>query len=60
MYATRAYFTYTKKSGIPMTRSVAMDFGGGNQETTNIDDSAVIDVEGILNQNAQRPDAPQK
>lgn len=60
VYATRAYFTYTKKIGIPMTRSVAMDFGGGNQETTNIDDSAVIDVEGILNQNAQRPDAPPK
>ena len=60
VYATRAYFTYTKNSGIAMTRSVVIDFGGGDQKAINIDDSGVIDVEGILNQNAQRPDAPQK
>ena len=60
VYATRAYFTYSKNSGIAMTRSVVIDFGDGDQKAINIDDSGVIDVEGILNQNAQRPDAPQK
>jgi hypothetical protein len=60
VYATRAYFTYTKKSGISMTRSVEMDFGDGNQKAFNIDDTGVIDIEGIINQNAQRPDASLK
>ena len=27
VYGTRAYFTYTKKSGIDVTRSIVMDFG---------------------------------
>ena len=43
-----------------MTRSVEMDFGDGNQKAVNIDDTGVIDIEGIINQNAQRPDASLK
>lgn len=60
VYATRAYFTYTRKSGISMTRSVEVNFGDGNQKAINIDDTGVIDIEGIINQNAQRPDASLK
>ena len=65
VYATRGYFTYTKKSGIDLTRSIKMDLGDGNLETTYIDDITVEDnresqVEGIFNLNGQRLDAPQK
>ena len=65
VYATRGYFTYTKKSGIDLTRSIKMDFGDGNLETTYIDNITVEDsresqVEGIFNLNGQRLDAPQK
>lgn len=65
VYATRAYFTYTKKSGIDLTRSIKMDLGEGEQTTTYIDNITVEDnresqVEGIFNLNGQRLDAPQK
>jgi hypothetical protein len=65
VYATRGYFTYTKKSGIDLTRSIKMDLGDGNLETTYIDNITVEDnresqVEGIFNLNGQRLDAPQK
>ena len=58
VYATRAYFTYTKKSGISMARSIAVDFGDNGQVTTKAaldDNNPVIDAEAILNQNAPRP-----
>ena len=65
VYATRGYFTYTKKSGIDLTRSIKMDLGEGEQTTTYIDNITVEDnresqVEGIFNLNGQRLDAPQK
>ena len=65
VYATHAYFTYTKSSKIAMTRSIVLDFGDGEQETTYIDDITVDDdsestVKGIFNLNGQRLDAPQK
>jgi len=60
MYATRAYFTYTKKSGISMTRSVTVDFGedgkGATTYTGNIavdENRRTIDIDGILNQDRQ-------
>ena len=66
VYATHAYFTYTRSSGIAMTRSITLDFGDGEQETTYIDDIMVEDetpestMEGIYNLNGQRLSAPQK
>ena len=65
VYATHAYFTYTKSSKIAMTRSIVLDFGDGEQETTYIDDITVDDdsestVKGIFNLNGQRLSAPQK
>ena len=63
VYATRAYFTYT--GSIAMARELVMDFGEGEQTTTYIDNIMVEDnresqVEGIVNLNGQRLDAPQK
>ena len=65
VYATRGYFTYTKSSGINLTRSITIDLGEGEQTTTYIDNITVEDnresqVEGIFNLNGQRLDAPQK
>ena len=65
VYATRGYFTYTKKSGIDLTRSIKMDLGDGNLETTYIDNITVdgnrgSGVEGIFNLSGQRLSAPQK
>ena len=64
--ATRAYFAYTKDSGINLTRSITMDFGGNGEEiTTYIDniteeDNLDSNVDGIFNLNGQRLEAPQK
>lgn len=66
VYATHAYFTYTKSSGIDLTRSITIDLGDGNQETTYIDNVTVDDsiregfVEGIFTLDGQRLDAPRK
>lgn len=65
VYATHAYFTYTKGSNIAMAQELVMDFGEGEQTTTYIDNITVEDnresqVEGIFNLNGQRLDAPQK
>ncbi len=65
VYATRAYFTYTKKSGIAMAREITIDFGSDEQTTTYIDDITVDDqrendVEAIFNLNGQRLNAPRK
>ena len=67
VYASHAYFTYTKKSGIAMARRVTIDFGDGNQETTYIDAVMADDecedgdgMKGIFNLNGQRLNAPQK
>ena len=64
--ATRAYFTYSKDSGINLTRSITMDFGNSEEEITTYIDNITVDdnldstVEGIFNLNGQRLDAPQK
>lgn len=63
--ATRAYFTYTKESGINLTRSITIDLGDGNQETTYIDfvtadDTPESTMEGIFTLDGQRLDAPRK
>ena len=70
VYASHGYFTYTKKSGIAMTRSIVMDFGDDEQITTYIDNVVVDDdinddnidgrVKGIFNLQGQRLDAPRK
>ena len=72
VYASRAYFTYTDNSGIAMARSIVVDYGDGDQETTYIDDIMVDDdfgsdadsqdsrVKGIFNLYGQRLDAPRK
>ena len=67
VYATRGYFTYTKKSGIAMAREIVMDFGGDDDPMTTyinditVDDNLDGDVkEGIFNLNGQRLDAPHK
>ena len=64
VYATHAYFTYTENGAI-YARSITLDFGNGEQETTYIDDIRVNDsretnVKGIFNLNGQRLDAPRK
>ncbi len=64
--ATHAYFTYTKDSGINLTRSITIDLGDGNQETTYIENITADDatpentIEGIFNLSGQRLDAPRK
>ena len=64
--ATHAYFTYTKSSGIDLTRSITIDLGDGNQETTYIENITVEDndresyMEGIFTLDGQRLDAPRK
>ena len=70
VYASHGYFTYTKKSGIAMTRSIVMDFGDDEQITTYIDNVVVDDdmnddnidgrVKGIFNLQGQRLNAPRK
>ena len=66
VYATHAYFAYTKKSGIDLTRSITIDLGDGNQETTYIENITVEDndresyMEGIFTLDGQRLDAPRK
>ena len=65
VYASHAYFTYTKKSGISMAREIVLDFGNDEQIKTYID-NVVMDEEddtkvmGIFNLNGQRLSAPQK
>ena len=65
VYASHAYFTYTKKSGISMAREIVLDFGNDEQIKTYID-NVVMDeeddtkVKGIFNLNGQRLSAPQK
>ena len=70
VYASRAYFTFSQK--IALTRSIVMNFGDGDEETTYIDDIMVDDnfgsdadsqdsrVKGIFNLYGQRLDAPRK
>ncbi len=65
VYATRAYFTYTSGSGISMAREITLDFGGGEQISTlieNVETDGLRQntIEGIFNLNGQRLDAPQK
>jgi hypothetical protein len=68
VYATRAYFSYTKKSGITAARDIAIDFGNGEQMTTSIDNVTMDDsledsehtIQGIFNLNGQRLNAPRK
>ena len=64
--ATRAYFTYTKDSGINLTRSITVELGDGNQETIYIENITVEDndrenyMEGIFTLDGQRLSAPRK
>ena len=63
VYATRAYFTYT--SGISMAREITLDFGGGEQISTSIENVETDGlrqntIEGIFNLNGQRLTAPRK
>ena len=67
--ATRAYFSYTKGSGIAMAREFTINFGNGEQMTTAIDDITVDEsienndehtIQGIFNLNGQRLHAPCK
>ncbi len=63
VYATRAYFTYT--GSIAMAREITLDFGGGEQISTlieNVETDGLRQntIEGIFNLNGQRLDAPQK
>lgn len=67
--ATRAYFSYTKESGIAMAREFTINFGNGEQMTTAIDDITVDEsienndehtIQGIFNLNGQRLNAPCK
>ena len=66
VYATHAYFAYTKKSGIDLTRSITVELGDGNQETIYIENITVEDndresyMEGIFTLDGQRLDAPRK
>lgn len=70
VYASHAYFTYNRKSGIALTRSIVLDFGEeDDQVTTYIDDIKMDDnregtvkgaLEGIFNLNGQRLSAPRK
>ena len=63
VYATRAYFTYT--GSIAMAREFVMDFGGGEQISTSIENVETDGlrqntIEGIFNLNGQRLFAPRK
>ena len=65
VYATRAYFTYTKSSPISMAREITLDFGGGEQISTSIENVETDGlrqntIEGIFNLNGQRLTAPRK
>ncbi len=65
VYATRAYFTYTSGSGISMAREITLDFGGGEQISTSIENVETDGlrqntIEGIFNLNGQRLFAPRK
>ena len=65
VYATRAYFTYTSGSGIRMAREITLDFGGGEQISTSIENVETDGlrqntIEGIFNLNGQRLFAPRK
>ena len=65
VYATHAYFSYTQSSGISMAREITLDFGGGEQISTSIENVETDGlrqntIEGIFNLNGQRLDAPQK
>ena len=68
IYATHAYFTYTKKSNIALAREIVMGFGEDEQTTTYIDDITVDDntegsenaSQGIFNLNGQRLSYPQR
>ncbi|MBQ8154330.1 MAG: hypothetical protein IJ069_11795 [Prevotella sp.] len=65
VYATRAYFTYTQSSGISMAREITLDFGGGEQISTSIENVETDGlrqntIEGIFNLNGQRLFAPRK
>ena len=67
IFATHAYFSYTKNSGIAMAREIVMDFGDDDDQViTTIDDimadeeTNTLDIEGIFNLQGQRLSAPQK
>ena len=63
VYPTRAYFSHT--FNIASAREFVLDFGDGDQQTTDIDGITVdgnrgSGVEGIFNLSGQRLSAPQK
>ena len=65
VYATHAYFSYTPSSGISMAREITLDFGGGEQISTSIENVETDGlrqntIEGIFNLNGQRLFAPRK
>ncbi len=65
VYATRAYFDCYSNSNISMAREITLDFGGGEQISTSIENVETDGlrqntIEGIFNLNGQRLDAPQK
>ncbi len=66
VYATHAYFSYTKSSGIAMAQEIVMDFGDGEQTTTRIENVNVenstrgIDLDGIFDLQGRRVENPTK
>ena len=65
VYATRAYFDCHSNSNISMAREITLDFGGGEQISTSIENVETDGlrqntIEGIFNLNGQRLTAPRK
>ena len=65
VYATHAYFDCYSNDDISMAREITLDFGGGEQISTSIENVETDGlrqntIEGIFNLNGQRLDAPQK
>lgn len=65
VYATHAYFDCYSNSNISMAHEITLDFGGGEQISTlieNVETDGLRQntIEGIFNLNGQRLDAPQK
>lgn len=65
VYATHAYFDCYSNDDISMAHEITLDFGGGEQISTSIENVETDGlrqntIEGIFNLNGQRLDAPQK
>lgn len=65
VYATHAYFDCYSNDDISMAHEITLDFGGGEQISTlieNVETDGLRQntIEGIFNLNGQRLDAPQK